>query len=112
VRLIYHTPDWEDFLRIAVTEIRHFGASSIQVVRRLRAMLENLAANLPPERAQLVAEELRYLNIAAERAFEDPHDRVMAMVGDSQGMGSPIARSVASESRAVGSSSGSERSPR
>src|SRR5262249_10944372 len=51
VRLLYHTPDWEDFVRLAVTEIRQFGGSSIQVARRLRAMLENLIETLPAERA-------------------------------------------------------------
>ncbi len=39
LRLVYRTPDWEDFVRLAVTEIRQFGGASIQVVRRLRAML-------------------------------------------------------------------------
>ena len=42
LRLIYRTPDWEDFVHLAVTEIRHFGGQSIQIARRLRAMLENL----------------------------------------------------------------------
>jgi uncharacterized membrane protein len=97
VRFVYRTPDWEDFLRLAVTEIRHYGTSSIQVVRRLRAMLENLAENLPPERARLVTEELHCLSLAAEQAFSDPRDRRMAAVGDSQGMGSPAVRSVAAE---------------
>src|SRR5262249_57870447 len=32
VRLIYRTPDWEDFVTLAVTEIRQFGAASIQGV--------------------------------------------------------------------------------
>src|SRR5262249_20243417 len=40
LRLVYRTPDWEDFVYLAVPEIRHFGGESIQVVRRLRAMLE------------------------------------------------------------------------
>ena len=35
LRLVYRTPDWEDFVRLAVTEIRHFGGESIQVARRL-----------------------------------------------------------------------------
>ena len=37
LRLLYRTPDWEDFVHLAVTEIRHFGGVSIQVARRLRA---------------------------------------------------------------------------
>src|SRR5262249_29907964 len=54
VRLIYRTPDWEDFVVLAVTEIRMFGGSSIQVVRRLRAMLEDLLETLPAERAEVL----------------------------------------------------------
>ena len=51
LRLIYRTPGWEDFVKLAVTEIRHFGGESIQIARRLRAMLENLIQTLPEERA-------------------------------------------------------------
>ena len=46
LRLVYRTPDWDDFVHLAVTEIRHFGGASIQVARRLRAMLENLIQTL------------------------------------------------------------------
>ena len=35
LRLVYRTPEWEDFVQLAVTEIRHFGGQSIQVARRL-----------------------------------------------------------------------------
>ncbi len=31
LRLVYRTPNWEDFVSLAVTEIRHFGGESIQV---------------------------------------------------------------------------------
>jgi len=54
LRLVYRTPDWEDFVKLAVTEIRQFGGTSIQVARRLRAMLENLIQTLPQERASLL----------------------------------------------------------
>ena len=37
VRVVYGTPDWPDFVMLAVSEVRQFGASSIQVNRRLRA---------------------------------------------------------------------------
>src|SRR5262245_244201 len=46
VRLVYRTPNWEDFVQLAVTEIRLFGGSSIQIVRRLRAMLQELIETL------------------------------------------------------------------
>ena len=34
---------WADFLALGVTEIREYGSSSIQVMRRVRAMLEKLS---------------------------------------------------------------------
>src|SRR5262249_38673307 len=87
LRLVYRTPDWEDFVRLAVTEIRHFGGESIQVARRLRAMLENLIQVLPEVRAALLREELALLHRSAERVFAEPEDRALAEVGDFQGVG-------------------------
>ena len=87
LRLLYHTPDWEDFVRLAVTEIRQFGGSSIQVARRMRAMLENLIETLPAERAEPLRQELKLLKKSAERLFQEPEDRALADVGDSQGVG-------------------------
>jgi uncharacterized membrane protein len=87
VRLIYRTPDWEDFVRIAVTEIRHFGGSSIQVTRRLRAMLENLIETLPSERADPLRRELILIKKASDRFFPEPEDQALAAVSDDQGVG-------------------------
>jgi uncharacterized membrane protein len=87
VRLIYRTPDWEDFVVLAVTEIRQFGGASIQIARRLRAMLEDLIENLPPERAEPLRLELQLLKKSAERFFHDPEDRALADEKDSQGVG-------------------------
>ena len=88
LRLIYRTPGWEDYVRLAVTEIRHFGGESIQIARRLRAMLENLIQTLPRHRAALLRRELELLHRSADRFFPEPEDRAMAEVGDFQGMGS------------------------
>ena len=87
LRLIYRTPDWQEFVQLAVTEIRHFGGESIQIARRLRAMLENLMHSLPPERSALLEQELNLLNRSAERSFPEPEDRALAEVGDLQGVG-------------------------
>lgn len=87
LRLVYRTPDWEDFVSLAVTEIRHYGGSSIQVARRLRAMLENLIQTVPQERALLLRQELSLLHRSAERCFNEPEDRALAAVSDSQGIG-------------------------
>ena len=87
IRLIYRTPDWEDFVRLAVTEIRHFGGESIQVARRLRGMLENLIQTLPGTRATLLRQELILLHRSAERFFAEPEDRALAEMSDFQGVG-------------------------
>jgi uncharacterized membrane protein len=87
LRLLYRTPDWADFVHLAVTEIRHFGGESIQVARRLRAMLENLIQTLPEERAALLRQELSLLHRSAERCFPEPEDRALAKISDFQGVG-------------------------
>ena len=42
LRLIFPTPDWDDFVQLSCREIRLYGAENFQVSRRLHAMLENL----------------------------------------------------------------------
>jgi uncharacterized membrane protein len=87
LRLVYRTPDWADFVHLAVTEIRHFGGASIQVARRLRAMIENLIESLPEGRAALLRPELAMLRRSSERSFPEPEDRALADVSDLQGVG-------------------------
>jgi len=87
VRLVYRTPDWEDFVHLAVTEIRQYGRESIQVMRRLRAMLENLIQTLPARRAPLLQLELNLLVSSSKRMFPDLDDQALAKTADLQGMG-------------------------
>lgn len=87
LRLVYRTPDWEDFVHLAVTEIRQYGRDSIQIMRRLRAMLENLIETLPERRAPMLRLELSLLQASAKRVFEDLYDQSLAETGDLQGMG-------------------------
>lgn len=85
--LVYRTPDWEDFVLLAVSEVRHYGRDSIQVHRRLRAMLEHLLRVLPEARREPLQKELHLLQSAAERCFPDEEDRSRATEEDYQGMG-------------------------
>lgn len=87
VRLLYRTPEWEDFVTLAVTEIRQFGGTSIQVSRRQRAMLENLIQTLPESRGALLRQELQLLERSAARFFAEPEDRALAAISDAQGVG-------------------------
>jgi uncharacterized membrane protein len=90
LRLVYRTPDWEDFVHLAVTEIRLFGGESIQIARRLRAMLEALIQVVPEARAALLRQELALVHRSAERAFVEPEDRALADVRDFQGVGGKL----------------------
>ncbi len=86
-RVIFHTPNWEDYVRVGCNEIRAFGAGSIQVARRLRAMLENLLRVLPEHRHPVLRLELDLLDRTIEKCYELPEDLAVARIPDSQGMG-------------------------
>jgi uncharacterized membrane protein len=87
LRLVYGTPDWPDFVLLAVSEVRQFGAASLQVNRRLRAMLERLIEVVPEERRPPLQKELAVLGNAIARNFDDEEDRKRANVADCQGVG-------------------------
>jgi len=87
LRLIFRTPNWDDFINLAITEIRHYGKNSLQVVRRLKALLENLIDVVPPNRAVSLKEELEILKHTVEREFPDTKDQKLAISADSLGMG-------------------------
>jgi len=87
LRLCYGTPDWLDFVTLAVSEIRHFGASSMQVARRLEAMLDHLLRVLPEARKAALHQEHMLLQRAIQRAFPDEEDLARARIGDLQGVG-------------------------
>ena len=47
--LVIPVRSWEDYLELGVTEIREFGSGSVQVMRRMRALLEELREEIRPE---------------------------------------------------------------
>ena len=87
IRLVYPTPNWEDFVLLGTTEIRQYGRDSIQVQRRLRAMLNDLVKTLPPRRAPVLEKELALLGTSSRRTFPDLDDQALAELGDLQGIG-------------------------
>jgi uncharacterized membrane protein len=87
LRVVSRTPNWEDFVHLAFTEIRSCGANNMQIARRLRAMIENLIETLPKHRHAALMEQLGMLDQEVERSFHYPEDRALAHVGDSQGLG-------------------------
>jgi uncharacterized membrane protein len=89
VRIVGRARRWEDYLALACTEIREYGAGAIQVQRRLRAMLEELRETVRLEHRDAVDAELERLNATVESQFGDSVDFDRAGVADDQGIGGP-----------------------
>ncbi|MCU0270625.1 MAG: DUF2254 domain-containing protein [Acidimicrobiales bacterium] len=89
VRLIIPLPSWEDFLAVSLTEIRHYGATSAQVMRRQRALLDDLILDAPPSRRPALQEQLTLLDQTIARSWPDPTERELALVADRHGLGEP-----------------------
>jgi len=87
LRVIMRTPDWEDFVHLAFREIRRCGANNLQVVRRLRSMIDNLMQALPAHRLPAIATELELLDREIVEQFPYPEDLALARIGDPQGLG-------------------------
>ncbi|WP_433572111.1 DUF2254 domain-containing protein [Streptomyces sp. CA-251247] len=86
-RLVLPGRDWDNYLQLGVCEIREYGASSVQICRRLRALLEDLLDTLPPARHPALRVELQLLQESVERVFTDPARRALAEAADCQGIG-------------------------
>jgi|SRR5262245_3617209 len=88
VRLVQPMPAWEDYLALAFDEIRHYGAGTIQVMRRLRSALTGLSQVLgQSDRAKSVRHYLKQLDSMIERSPLYGDDRDMARREDRQGLG-------------------------
>jgi uncharacterized membrane protein len=102
-RLIVPRPTWGEYVSLATDEVRHYGAESIQVTRRLRAMLEDLVEVAPDARQAPLRRQLALLDASIERHYPDDEERSIARQPDPQGHGSP---------RLSGSATRFARSPR
>jgi uncharacterized membrane protein len=87
IRLIFPMPTWDDYLALAFDEIRQYGATSVQVMRRLRTALVDLIDSLPTKRADAVRHYLAHLDLVIEHSPLDTEDRAMARREDRQGLG-------------------------
>jgi len=97
LRVVFPTPTWEDYLTLSFDEIRQYGATSVQVMRRLRSALLGLAETVTvPERRLAVQRYAAHLNLQVERHIADLEDRQMAMQEDRQGLGLSRKRAIGS----------------
>jgi uncharacterized membrane protein len=87
LRVIFRTPKWEDFVHLAFSEIRFYGAENIQIARRLRAMIVNLTDTLPAQRHSALRKELELLDRTIEKLYILPEDLKLASIPDLQGLG-------------------------
>ena len=87
VRLVYPSPSWDDFIVLAFDEIRYCGASSIQVMRRMRALIPGVMDHVPAERRPSLQRYLGRVDAGIARTFDDDDDRRDASQEDRQGLG-------------------------
>jgi len=87
LRVIFRTPNWEDYVHLAFSEIRSCGSNNLQIVRRLRAMIDNLVQTLPQQCHRALQQELSLLDREIVRNFVYPEELALARVADSQGLG-------------------------
>jgi uncharacterized membrane protein len=88
----FPAPRWDSFVALAVDEIIVSGADSIQVARRLRALLDDLLASAPPTRRPPVSARIATLERAVRSALADETIAAEALQPDHQGIGSPRAK--------------------
>lgn len=87
LRLVFPAPVWDDFLDLAFSQIRSYGATSIQVMRRLRALLSDLIEALPEERRPSLRRHQKRLHSVILRSFPDVEDQLEASAEDREGLG-------------------------
>ncbi|GMU10823.1 DUF2254 domain-containing protein [Corallococcus caeni] len=87
LRLLCPRPDWDTYVRLAVDEIRLFGAGDLQVARRLRFLVTDLLSVAPAFRREELERQLRLLDASIERSFQDASDAAMARRPSPQGHG-------------------------
>jgi uncharacterized membrane protein len=87
LRLTMPVPTWDDFLRLGLDEIRFCGANSVQVMRRMKALIKNLLVVLPDERHVALRHWEQRLQATIKRTFADAEEKQDASVADRQGLG-------------------------
>jgi len=94
LRLVMPFPTWEDFLRLALDEILLYGAGSVQVIRRMNALVADLTSVLPEKRSAALRQWEQRLKATIIRSFPDVEVQTEALVEDRQGLGIPRPRSM------------------
>ena len=89
LRLVIPFPTWDDLVRLAFDEICFYGATSVQVMRRMNALVADLTQAVPEERRETLKYWDRRLKTTIARSFADGEERLDASREDRQGFGVP-----------------------
>ena len=88
LRLVVPVLSWRGYVDLALEELRQDANASIQVLRRVRAMLEDLVVVAPFERRPPLERQLELFERRIEDALDEQEDRESARHPDMQGLGS------------------------
>ena len=87
VRLMVPFPTWDDFLRLALDEIRMYGRNSTQIMRRMSALLAALTDAVLPDRLPAVRRWEERLDGSIAQSFNDRGGTPRSFSGRSPGPG-------------------------
>lgn len=85
---IVRRPTWEDFVALGIDELRLSGRGSLQVNRRLRHLLDDVMAIVPPYRQPALRRQIRLLEDGLPEGFSLSADRERASRSSARGHGS------------------------
>jgi uncharacterized membrane protein len=88
LRLVVPILTWDGYVELACGEIVHAAGASIQVTRRLQAMLDDLLTVAPPARHGPLERQTQILAAVAAAAYDALGEREVALGPDQQGIGS------------------------
>jgi len=98
LRLTEKVMSWDDYVRLAFTEVRLAGAGSPQVARRIHSALDDLLTVAPEDRRPVLELQRSLLLDAVARQYEDDRDIELASGSDSSGIG-PSSREPTKQER-------------
>jgi uncharacterized membrane protein len=89
LRLLVPFPAWDDIVLLAFGEICFCGATSVQVMRRMNALVSDLIRAVPEERRPALRSWDTRLKATISRSFRDAEEKSDASREDRQGLGMP-----------------------
>jgi uncharacterized membrane protein len=92
VRVERAVPSWDDLVALALTEIHQYGLDAYQVQRRLSAMLHDLTALLPAERAHVLERFARWRGQRLHSVRDAAQGWIDPTTIDRQGLGHHVVR--------------------